>query len=128
MRYLRLDDILRLRTYVAQRDHIQIEVMNQHGLMSALAAPRQSAFGQEAHPTLAGKAAALVHALIQDHPFWDANKRIAALALVRFLELNDVRLAASDADLRDVTAQIARGQLRIPAIQEWLASRVLPLT
>jgi death-on-curing protein len=92
--------------------------------MSALAAPRRSAFGAEAFPSLADKAGALVYALVQNHPFWDGNKRIAAVALRRFLGRNGATLVASDAELESFTTTIARGALRDDAIAAWVGSHI----
>ena len=69
MEHLSLDDILEIREQVSAAARDRFEVMSPNGLMSALAAPRRSAFGAEAFPTLAEKAGALVYALIQNHPF-----------------------------------------------------------
>jgi death-on-curing protein len=98
--------------------------MSFNGLMSALAAPQRSAFGAEAFPTLAQKAGALVYALVQNHPFWDGNKRIGAAALQQFLKRNGAMLAVSDAELEAFTTAIARGALRDDAIAVWVGSQI----
>src|SRR5918912_1878487 len=111
MVYLALEDILSIRDHIAAAYKDRIEIMNYHGLLSALASPRQSAFGEEAFPTLAQKAAALVYSLVQNHPFWDGNKRIAAAALRLFVVRNGAALAASDSAIESFTVRIARGVL-----------------
>ncbi len=125
MDYLTLDDILAIRETLVQAraaygDGDRYEIHTMDGLMSALAAPRRSAFGAELFPTLADKAGALVYALVQNHPFWDGNKRIAAAALRLFVERNGARLVASDPELRAFTTGIARGQLRDSALGAWV--------
>jgi death-on-curing protein len=55
---------------------------------SAAYRPFQSAFGEEIFPTLTGKAAALFHALIADHPFENGCKRTAVIAADLFLIAN----------------------------------------
>lgn len=52
------------------------------GLASAVARPRQSAFGKDAYATIALKAAALMQSLAQNQPFVDGNKRIAWISLI----------------------------------------------
>lgn len=69
MVYLTLDEILVIRDRIAARYADRFEVMSPSGLLSALAAPRRSAFGAEAFPALADKAGALVYSLVQNHPF-----------------------------------------------------------
>ena len=57
-------------------------------LDAALGRPRSTVFGNDAYPTLALKAAALLHSLAKSHPLVDGNKRLAWLATTVFLELN----------------------------------------
>jgi death-on-curing protein len=124
MVYLTLEDILEIRDRIAVAYNDPFEIMSFNGLMSALAAPRRSAFGAEMFPTLAEKAGALVYGLIQNHPFWDGNKRIATAALRQFLSRNGAGLVASDAELKAFATMIARGALRDGAIAEWVGSHI----
>ncbi len=55
---------------------------------SAVARPFQSAFGEDAYPTIVNKAVALFHSLNSNHPFHDGNKRTAIIALDDFLAAN----------------------------------------
>jgi death-on-curing family protein len=57
-------------------------------LESAIARPFQSAFGEDAYPTILEKAVALFHSLNSNHPFHDGNKRTAIIALDDFLVAN----------------------------------------
>ena len=57
-------------------------------LDAALGRPRSTVFGNDAYPTLALKAAALLHSLAKSHPLVDGSKRLAWLATTVFLELN----------------------------------------
>ena len=124
MIYLTLEDILAIRDQIAEAYNDPFEIMSFNALMSALAAPRRSAFGAEAFPTLAEKAGALVYALVQNHPFWDGNKRIAASALRQFLDRNGAKLVASDAELESFTTAIARGALRDGTVAAWVSGHL----
>jgi death-on-curing protein len=124
MEYLTLDDILDIRDQVSAASGDRFEVMSANGLLSALAAPQRSAFGAEAFPTLPEKAGALVYSLIQNHPFWDGNKRIATAVLRRFIEHNGAGLAADQQDLKAFTTTIAKGELRDGAVATWLHHRI----
>lgn len=87
-------------------------------LASAAARPAASMFGQEAYPDLAGKAAALLHSICNNHALIDGNKRLAWVAAVVFINLNsdgpvpdvDVdqaeafMLAVADGSLTEVSA------------------------
>jgi death-on-curing protein len=121
MEYLTLDDILEIRDRLAARYQMRFEIMSTSALMSALAAPRRSAFGVEVYPTLLDKAGALVYSLVQNHPFWDGNKRIASAALRLFCARNGHPLAADDLDLRVFTTGIAKGALRGGVLGKWIS-------
>ena len=53
-------------------------------------------FGEEVHPTLEEKAAALLLAVNRNHALADGNKRLAWFVTVAFLELNGVDLVVDD--------------------------------
>ncbi len=53
----------------------------------------QSAFGQDAYPTVESKAANLLYLLVKDHCFVDGNKRIAAFLFIWFLDMNGMLYA-----------------------------------
>jgi death-on-curing protein len=120
MEYLSLEDILEIRDQISAAANDRFEVMSANSLLSALAAPRRSAFGAEAFPTLADKAGALVYSLIQNHPFWDGNKRIATAALRLFVQRNGTRLAADRHEMKAFTTTIARGELRDGDLVAWI--------
>ena len=48
----------------------------------------QSAFGEDAYPTVEEKAANLLYFIVKDHPFIDGCKRIAASIFIYFLNQN----------------------------------------
>ena len=124
MEYLTIEDILSIRDQISADYGDRFEVMSMNGLLSALAAPRRSAFGAEAFPSLPEKAGALAYSLIQNHPFWDGNKRIATAALRLFIERNSASLAAEPQELKAFTTTIAKGGLRDGEITDWLGQHI----
>lgn len=125
--YLDIDDVLAIRDRVAAAnpEGDSFDIMTHHGLLSALAAPRQSAFGSDAFPTLGEKAAALLYHLIQNHPFWDGNKRIASESLRLFLLQNGQQFSANDEALEAFTVQVASGNATHDAIVAWIIDRTM---
>lgn len=61
-----------------------------------LAAVYQSAFGEDAYPSLEEKAANLLYFMIKDHPYADGCKRIAASLFLEFLVRNNVYFMKKD--------------------------------
>lgn len=80
-------------------------------LDSACHRPQASLLGQEAYPTVAGKAAALMHSLACNDALVDGNKRLALLAAVVFLRINGYVLDLTDDEAFDLTMSMAAGQL-----------------
>src|SRR5438093_8933031 len=69
---------------------------SEQNFLSAVYQPQQSAFGEDAYPTVPEKAAAYGFFLAEGQPFIDGNKRTAALAMLTFLDLNGFALVAED--------------------------------
>lgn len=110
--YLTVEDLLEIAVGV-----IGDVAIRDHGLLaSAAARPRSSAFGEDAYPTFAGRAAALMHSLARNHALVDGNKRLAWAATRTFCLLNDHDLAFSVNDAEQFVLAVARGELGVPDI------------
>ena len=75
----------------------------------------QSAFGEEAYPSIEEKAANLLYFIIKDHPFVDGCKRIAATTFLYFLDRNRIlyknnKKILSDSTLVALTLLIAESK------------------
>ena len=68
-----------------------------------IAAVYQSAFGQDAYPSVEEKAANLLYFMIKDHPYADGCKRIAASLFLEFLDKNNVLFLDGEKRLSDGT-------------------------
>ncbi len=80
-------------------------------LEAACARPRASVFGADAYPTLAGKAAALLHSIVANHALVDGNKRLGWLATVVFLDLNGRSVTIDDEAAFRLVMDVAEGRL-----------------
>jgi death-on-curing protein len=81
--YLDLEDLLSLVRALGAGPVRDLGLLD-----SAAARPQSSAFGEDAYPTLALKAGALLHSIARNHALVDGIKRLAWLATVVFLDLN----------------------------------------
>jgi death-on-curing protein len=95
-------------------------------LDSACHRPRSGLLGQEAYPTLAGKASALLHSLACNHALVDGNKRLALLGTVIFLRINGYYLDLTDDEAFDLILSVAAGQFDAAEIEKRL--RLVPVT
>ncbi len=103
----------------------QWDVLNPGGLQAALAAPRQAVFGAEMREGIIPKAAILFLPLIQNHPFYDGNKRIAVAALRTFVSRNGAELRATDAELMAFASRIVTGKFVEAEVLDWMHEHIL---
>jgi death-on-curing protein len=77
MRYLSLSEVVDLHRVLIAESGGAGGIRDLGMLESALAQPRATFGGEDLHPTLLAKAAALGFSLALNHPFIDGNKRVA---------------------------------------------------
>jgi death on curing protein len=104
---LSTEDLLEIAIGVVGED---VVVRDAGLLASAAARPRSSAFGEDAYPTFAGKAAALMHSLARNHPLVDGNKRLSWAATRIFCLLNGRELNFTVDDAEQLVLSVARGE------------------
>jgi death-on-curing protein len=92
-------------------------------LNSALSRPINR-YAYEGVTDLVALAATYAVAIASNHPFVDGNKRAAFMALGLFLEDNGLRLVATTDDATEAMMGVARGEIDIPTLTDWLRSRV----
>ncbi|WP_073326770.1 type II toxin-antitoxin system death-on-curing family toxin [Wenxinia saemankumensis] len=80
------------------------------------------------HRPIHRKAAALLHSVVQNHGFIDANKRTAWLLVELMIERSGYRLDIPDDEpVDDVVVAVASGQLDFPRLAAWFAMRLVRL-
>jgi len=92
-------------------------------LNSALARP-VNRYAYEGVADIVEMAATYAVGIASNHPFVDGNKRAAFMALGLFLEDNGLRLTATQDDATEAMLGVARGEVDIPTLIEWLRTRV----
>lgn len=89
-------------------------------LDSALNAPFHG-FGEiDFYPTIPEKAVRLCFRLVKNHPFFDGNKRIGAMALTVLLDLNHYSLWATKGDLSRIILQLAANEISDTDLLQWV--------
>ena len=76
--------------------------------------------GEELSPSKEEKAAKICFSLVSNHAFVDGNKRIGVYVMLSFLELNGIRIEASDADVIRLGLSVADGSMKYEEILEWI--------
>lgn len=72
------------------------------------------------YPTIEEKSAHLGYSLITNHAFFDGNKRIGILAMLTFLEVNNIKLNYTDKDIIKLGFLVAKGETKYTSVLEWI--------
>lgn len=127
MRYLTLSEVVTLHEQLLAQSGGGSGVRDVGLLESALAQPKATFGGQDLHPTVIEKAAALGFALVANHPFIDGNKRVGHASMEVFLMLTGHRIDAPVDEQEAVMLRVASGAADRPDLAAWLLMRAVPL-
>lgn len=86
----------------------------------AIGRPQMSAGLADAYQTVFEKSAALFHSIINNHPFFDGNKRTSLFSAVLFLEYNDWRVIFTRKEGVKFTLQAHNEDWNVEDIAKWL--------
>ena len=114
------DKVKLLHKYIAQETGGSIGVRDEGLLESALEGAFATFGGQELYPTKEEKGARLGYTLISNHAFVDGNKRIGMYVLLTFLEVNGIRLDATNEEVADVGIRVAAGEMGYEDLLSWV--------
>jgi death-on-curing protein len=126
MRYLTYSELIFINGRILNDPNIQVgkqKVRDIDLLLAAEQRPQASAFGQDAYPTLAEKAGALLHSLAHDHPFKDGNKRTAAMCAAFMLEVNGQQPTWDAAEALALILDMAAGRADVADFARWLRTQ-----
>lgn len=120
--HLTVDDLLEIAAGVLD----EFALRDRGLLASAAARPQTTVFGEDAYPSFAEKAAALMHSLARNHPLLDGNKRLAWAATRVFCLINgrDLRFGVDKAE--STVLAVAAGELDLPQLAEVLERHLEP--
>lgn len=100
-----------------------LEGIRDYGLIdSAISAPFQTYGGEDLHLTIYEKAACLGFGLVNNHGFVDGNKRVGMLAMMAFLEVNNIAVNCIDEEIVKVGLALASGDMGQEELHEWVIS------
>jgi death-on-curing protein len=126
MSYLTIEQVIELHQLIIGQSGGSIGLRDQNALESAVAQPMMSFEGADLYPTIAAKAGALAHSLIQNHPFIDGNKRIGHAAMEIFLIINGYEISATVDEQEEIILGVASGQISRAEIAEWIERHMVP--
>ena len=122
--FLSLEDLLDIVTA------LRIGPVRDLGLLNAAALrPQTTLLGQDAYPSTAAKAAALLESLTKNHALIDGNKRLGWAACSAFLSLNALEISetVSDDDVYGLVVAVDSSRVTFERVcatlSEWTATR-----
>ncbi len=123
-RYLSVEQIVSLHQGLVGVMSGDPGIRDLRALDAAVLRPTTTFAGEDLYPTVAAKAACLLHAIVVSTPFVSASKATAVVTAECFLMANGETLAASDQDLLQVVLATERGEMGVEALAVWFSQRM----
>lgn len=118
--YLTLEQVLGIHFDQIERYGGSHGVRDLNLLESAIQRPQASFMGEDLYQDIFNKAAALLHSLLLNHPFVDANKRTAMVSGSAFLHFNGFDVKVSQKEFVETALRIESKELNLEQISAWL--------
>lgn len=122
--YLHAKDVIEIhnvlvRDFKSSKDPIEPPGVKSYDLLeSAMFRPKTSLGSSNKYPSVAMAGAALLHALIHNHPFHNGNKRTALVSLIVFLDKNGWVLTIGQDELYEYLLDLAAHNLKLSKTNE----------
>ncbi len=114
------EKVLLLHQLITQETGGSAGVRDYALLESALESAFATFDGQDLYPGKEEKAAKIGFSLISNHAFVDGNKRIGMYVMLTFLEVNGIRIDATNGDVEKLAMSVAAGESRYEEILTWI--------
>ncbi|MBR0120691.1 MAG: type II toxin-antitoxin system death-on-curing family toxin [Clostridia bacterium] len=116
------EKILLLHQVMAEATGGDVGVRDEALLESAIENIFATFDGKELYPSKEEKAARLGFSLISNHAFVDGNKRIGMYIMLSFLELNGIKIEATNGEVAELGLAVASGSEGYDDILSWIKS------
>lgn len=119
--YLSEEDLVNINRdlILSQTPHEPIGVLNPNNLSSSQSRPSQIKYYDQTDDMFK-LSSALIESLIQNHAFYNANKRTAMMAGYVFLLLNGYELTAPGEDIVEMAVGMANKEYNREDLEDWL--------
>lgn len=117
------EKVLLLHQLMAEATGGDVGIRDEALLESAIENIYATFDGVELYPSKEEKAARLGFSLISNHAFVDGNKRIGIYIMLSFLELNGIKIEASNDEVYELGMKIAEGKADYNYILKWIKEK-----
>ena len=109
-----------LHQLISEETGGSIGIRDEGLLESALEGAFATFDGKDLYPSKEEKGARLGFTLISNHAFVDGNKRIGMYVMLTFLEVNGIRIEATNEDVARVGLAVAAGEMDYETLLDWV--------
>jgi len=124
--FLSVEDVLCIHASTMEQEGGLGGIRDPGLLESAVMLPQQRFGGRFLHEDLPAMAAAYLYHITRNHPFTDGNKRVGVMAAFVFLDVNGVRLTATEKQLEKTVLAVAAGELSKAGLIDWMRKHTRP--
>lgn len=117
-KFLEIEGVLKLHQHAIERFGGLAGIRDIGLLESAIMQPRQMSVYGENNPLVL--AATYCFNIIKNHPFTDGNKRSGILAMITFLDSNNIEIECSFEKLYQLALGVADSSIKLPEITKFL--------
>lgn len=117
---LTVEEVIELHDKLIDKTGGSSGLRDQSLLESAVYSAMSSFADNEAYPSVEEKSARLMFSLTNNHAFVDGNKRIGVFAMLMTLQLNNVKINYTQAELISLGLSVANGKTNYEQILEWI--------
>ena len=117
---LTVEEVIALHEKLIERTGGSHGLRDRNLLESAVFSAMSGFADSEAYPTVEEKAARLLFSLTNNHAFVDGNKRIGVLTMLMTLQLNNVKINYTQAELISLGLSVADGKTEYAQILDWI--------
>jgi death-on-curing protein len=89
-------------------------------LESALEGAFATFDGKDLYPSKEEKGARLGYTLMSNHAFVDGNKRIGMYVMLTFLEVNGIKIEATNEEVAETGLAVATGTMKYEELLKWV--------
>lgn len=108
--YLTVEEVIEIHDRALEQFGGLSGIRDKGSLESAIENIKATMFGADLYHSIYDKASALLHGIVSNHAFNDANKRTGLTATLLFLKGNGVTISFSMKAFEDFVVEIANGQ------------------
>jgi death-on-curing protein len=120
MFYLEVDDIVAVHDYIVMQTDGLAGLRDKNLLASAIMRPRTTIGGDEVYEDVFAKAAALLEAIANYHPFIDGNKRTSVAAASLYLFAHGISLKFTNTEYEELALKVVAKEMTVVEISKWL--------